>query len=209
MHWISLGHSCMMTFYLRKFGLQRGETHFFDWIVTSQKTVNEVLETKDIRSALENDIEFDEELFEGHKAFICKRFDLLRCVHDLPHDGDRPELFKKFFVDKYVRRYERLIELIRNQEPIVFVLSVKNYHEDDYKETKRLIQALGTHNPTLRYRIVLFVFETCTVYPDNIIIVPIKQYEYAVKPDVIHWYSNQYDWARMFQTVCQAINTNE
>lgn len=105
-------------------------THFFDWIVTSQKTVNEVLEMNDIRSALENDIEFEEELFEGHKAFTCKRFDWLRCVHDLPHDGDRPELFKKFFVDKYMRRYERLIELIRNQQPIVFVMSVQNYNED-------------------------------------------------------------------------------
>ena len=206
MKWISLGQGCLAAFYLRKFGLQRDETHFFDWIVASQKTVNEVLEMKDIQTALENDIEFEDELFEGHKAFKCKRFDLLRSVHDLPPDGYRPELFEKFFVSKYMRRYERLIQSLRNDDDIIFVMTIRNYNHEHYQETKRFIRALDAHNPTLRYRLVIFVEETCTVYPDHILIIPIKQYECAVKPDVIHWYLNQYDWVRMFQTVIQQIS---
>jgi len=110
MRWISLGQACLASYYLRKFGLQNNETHFFDWIITSQNTVIQILNMKDqeeLRKALTENVVFENDLFEGHKAFSCPTLGL-RSVHDLPANGDRPDLFQFHFVDKYIRRYNRL-----------------------------------------------------------------------------------------------------
>lgn len=203
MKFISLGQGCLAAFHLRAYGLKSPETQFFDWIVASQKTVFEVfsMTEKDIRTALSTDIEFEDELFEGHKAFRCKRFDLLRSVHDLPPNGDRPDLFKTYFVDKYVRRYVRLVEQLNDNanEPVVFVMTIRTYHEAEHAETLRLMDLWDTRFPSLRYHLVVFVeCESKTVAADpRLTLVRIQDYLLPDPPSVVQWYLNQYDWRRM------------
>jgi hypothetical protein len=212
MKYISIGQGCLPAFYLRKFGLHDVETQFFDWIVASQKTVTEVFSIgseTDLKQAIETDTEFEDELFEGHKAFRCTRFDLLRSVHDLPPNGDRPDLFRHFFVDKYTRRYTRLMELLQSvTEPVVFVMIIKAYHS--HEETERLMTILETRFPSLRYHMYVFVEEEDTTTggteSDHLTIVRIKEFELINKPSVIQWYLNQYDWARMFQNMISILN---
>lgn len=210
MRFISLGQGCLPAFYLRKFGLQRNETHFFDWIVASQKTVIELfgLSQKDLQTAIETDIEFEDELFEGHKAFRCKRFELLRSVHDLPHNGDQPDLFRQFFVDKYMRRYVRLMELLQSTtEAVVFVMVIKQYHSNAHDETQRLMTILETRFPSLRYHLLIFVEETATINEsDHVTIIRIQDFELINKPNDIQWYLNQYDWQRMFEESIHKLN---
>jgi hypothetical protein len=211
MKFLSIGQGCLVSFYLRKFGLCRNETQFFDWIVASQKTVTEVLSIRsetDMKKELETDIEFEDELFEGHKAFRCKRFDLLRSVHDLPHNGDHPELFRKFFVDKYIRRYVRLMELLRSTtEPLIFVMIIKEFHSAAYDEMQRLVTVIKSRFPYLSYHIVVFVEETVTTVDDPLVtLVRIQDFELINKPSVVQWYLNQYDWVRMFTHVLNILN---
>jgi len=213
MKFISIGQGCLPAFYLRKFGLHDVETQFFDWIVASQKTVTEVFSIrseKDMKQAIETDTEFEDELFEGHKAFRCTRFDFLRSVHDLPPNGDRPDLFRHFFVDKYTRRYTRLMELLQSTtEPVVFVMIIKAYHSAAHAETQRLMAILETRFPSLCYHLSVFVEEEDTTIgteSDYVTIVRIKDFELINKPSVIQWYLNQYDWVRMFQDMIYKLN---
>ena len=213
MKFISLGQGCLAAFHLRAYGLKNQETHFFDWIVASQKTVVEVFSIpteKDLRTALSTDVEFEDELFEGHKAFRCKRFDLLRSVHDLPPNGDRTDLFQAYFVDKYARRYVRLMdELTTTTKPVVFVMTNQAYHDAEHEETLRLMDLWNIRFPSLRYHLVVFVETTCdTRYSDtdNMTWIRIQDYLLAHPPSVVHWYLNQYDWKRMFTHMLHKVH---
>lgn len=197
MRWISLGQACLASYHLRRFGLQRNETHFFDWIVTSQTTVIKILEMKDqdeLRKALTENVEFERELFEGHKAFTCPKLGL-RSVHDLPANGDRSDLFQLHFVDKYIRRYNRLIDVLRQAEPVVFVMTLKKHEPVD-----RLLNTIQNRFPTLDFHLLLIVEEKGNHEKDHERVTTVFLEDYLTTPGAqqTHWSLDQYDWKQIF-----------
>ena len=198
MRWISLRQACLASYYLRKFGLQNNETHFFDWIVTSQNTVIKVLEMKDqeqLRKALTDNVEFEEELFEGHKAFSCQTLGL-RSVHDLPANGDRPDLFRLHFVDKYIRRYNRLVEVLNSDEPVVFVMTLKQYEPPD-----ELLRTIQKRFPKLKFRLVLIVEEKTVIVSRKVTTMFLEDYLLNPGAKQTHWSLDQFDWRKIFDNL--------
>ena len=106
---ISIGNVCVVAHWLRK--TQSTETFFFDWLVTSLRSVNEVLSIENeetMRTKLKN-VTFEGTL-DNNKVVVCKDFDRLKSVHDLPIMNGNIDTH---FVDKYVRRHARLIDTIK------------------------------------------------------------------------------------------------
>lgn len=196
MKWISLGQACLASYHLRRLGLQRDESHFFDWIVTSQNTVIKILEMQDqeqLRKALTEDVAFEKELFEGHKAFSCPTLGL-RSVHDLPANGDRPDLFRLHFVDKYIRRYNRLKSLLNSEEPVVFVMTLKKYEPPD-----QLLNTIQKRFPKLHFRLVLIVEEKEVIVSRKVTTIFLEDYLWRPEAKQTHWSLNQYDWEKLFK----------
>lgn len=197
MKWISLGQACLASYHLRRLGLQRDETHFFDWVVTSQDTVIKVLEMKDqeeLQRALTENVVFEQELFEGHKAFTCQTLGL-RSVHDLPANGDQPEIFQHF-VDKYIRRYNRLMNVLQQAEPVMFVMTLKKYEPTD-----QLLKTLQKRFPNLPFHLLLIIEEKAEpVEKNNKRVTTVFLEDYLLKPGAqqTHWSLNQYDWKQIF-----------
>jgi hypothetical protein len=200
MRWISLGQTCLASYHLRRFGLQRNETHFFDWIITSQTTVIKILEMKDqdeLRKALTENVEFERDLFEGHKAFTCPKLSL-RSVHDLPTNGDRPDIFQLHFVDKYLRRYNRLIDVLRQAaEPVVFVITLKKHEPMD-----QLLNTIQHRFPNLEFHLFLIVEEKANHDKDHERVTETTVFleDYLLTPEAqqTHWSLDQYDWENIF-----------
>lgn len=197
MKYISLGQSCLASYHLRKLGLQR-ETHFFDWIVTSQNTVIKVLEMNDqdqLRRALTENVQFERELFEGHKAFTCQSLGL-RSVHDLPADGDCPDRFRFHFVDKYIRRYNRLVEVLNSEEPVMFVMTLKKFEPTD-----KLTSTIQNIFPTLNFHMILIIEESNHECIKEKKVTTVFLEDYLLKPGArqTHWSLDQYDWNRILK----------
>ena len=81
-------------------------TNFFDYLVVDMKTINNILQLKDLNMLLNN---FNYEHVNNHKNTVVKwnNFDKLISYHDLKEVYNEIEL--KNFTKKYMRRYFRLI----------------------------------------------------------------------------------------------------
>ena len=114
---ISLGPGCS----IRYNTYTDGPTYFFDWLVSPHcASVLKVLESKDIEKDLSN----------FHKTGVLKNpsnnksriyfndLDLVS-IHDLNETYTSQDVSN--FIDKYVRRHQRLIEALTSAEPILFI----------------------------------------------------------------------------------------
>jgi len=95
------------------------ETQFFDWLVCSMKSINEVLEGKQI--LFEENYVYPNSL--NTTSINFKNFDLLISHHDIDvfNDNSITEI-----TEKYTRRYERLINTIKSEKQIYFIRYCKN-----------------------------------------------------------------------------------
>jgi len=91
----------------------KNETHFFDWLVTSMKSVNQILSDMPI-------IFEDSYIYPNHlntTSIKFKGFHLLISHHDIK---EFTEDSINIITEKYIRRKERLIRLIKEQKKFKF-----------------------------------------------------------------------------------------
>lgn len=140
---VSIGNSCVIAHQLKKHKYQTKYTNFFDWLVSSVKTVTQLLRVRDLQELKQKliNLEFEEKLFEGHKVVICKSFDCMKSVHDLPPIVNY-SVVQEHFVNKYVRRYERFMDIVCRDEYVIFVLFVNSIDDTLLVDLKELILKL-------------------------------------------------------------------
>jgi hypothetical protein len=94
--------------------VENTETNFFDWLCCSMKSINEILEKKEI--LFEENYIYPNPLNTVSIKF--KNFDLLLSHHDIT-------IFDENSINnitiKYNKRYERLINIIKTQNKIFFI----------------------------------------------------------------------------------------
>lgn len=126
---------------------QNDKSQFFDWLITSMKSVNEILSGKPI-------------LFEptyiypnisNTTTIKFLNFDLLISHHDITiFDDDSINILTA----KYIRRYERFIDTIKTQHTIYFIRYCKN-QQDLEEEIIKFIINIIIINPKLDFHFVL------------------------------------------------------
>lgn len=162
MKYIGIGGSCVTAKRLRMAGFSTNESHFFDWIITRFKTVIEVLECdgpEELVKKLSTNLEFESEPFEGNHVLQCNNFELLKSLHDLPWSLNR-DVCVKLFVERYTRRYLRLLEFIRNNTDICFIHWVsKNAATIDEHDVMTFHALIKKISPACKFKLVL-LFES-------------------------------------------------
>ena len=128
--------------------LGKGETHFFDWLVCSLKSVNEVIEGKPIQFE-------DKYIYPNNLNTVSinfKNFDLLTSHHDIP-------VFNKNSISditqKYNRRYLRLLEIIKNNKSIKFIRYCKETKDIEELQIDKFYKNISNINPTLEFYFLL------------------------------------------------------
>lgn len=124
MKYIGLGSACYMKQNLKEWNKDPLESLFFDWFITSFQTVLDVLSTKDVKKLFakkyfiddtQNDKRAPQEKSLSMRIKLSS-VDHLVSIHDIKNINEY-----KDFAEKYIRRFDRMIELICSNEKIIFI----------------------------------------------------------------------------------------
>jgi pantothenate kinase len=140
------GNACAVRQSIINYTTNSNETQFFDWLVTSMKSVNQILENTPI--IFENNYIYPNPL--NTTSINFKNFDLLTSHHDIHEFNDNSI---NEITEKYIRRYERLINTIKNQKKINFIRYCKNSTNIEEEEILIFYKNIMNINPNLLFTI--------------------------------------------------------
>ena len=175
-------------------------TNFFDYLVVDMKTINNILQLKDLNMLLNN---FNYEHVNNHKNTVVKwnNFDKLISYHDLKEVYNEIEL--KNFTKKYMRRYFRLINDIYNEKIIFFI----RYGKTSYDEIKNFYNNIKNLNENI---ICYFINVDYDKSVNNIYYEDIKTYIYInfhainepkIYNEDIYFKLLEYNWDFIFNII--------
>lgn len=214
MEFISLGRHCDVAYNIAKY-IKKEQTHFFDWLRTDFKCILHILYSNNIVTIfnLEN-IKVDKKLYahENEIAITLKNFEennlTLLFHHEIRlkdyNNYNDTEINNKLneFIEKYKRRFNRLIQLIKSNNKLIFIYKVTNYF--DYKiYTSEFEKAILAINPNCIFSLVILVDVRDKDYfyikYKNYLKINIAKYiDKNIKPD---WNSPQIKWTEVFNII--------
>jgi hypothetical protein len=156
------GNACAIRQSIINYTTNSNETHFFDWLVTSMKSVNQILENTPI--IFESNYIYPNSLNTTTIKF--KNFDLLTSHHDIHEFNDNSI---NEITEKYIRRYERLINTIKAQNKINFIRYCKNQQNIEEEEIIRFYKNIININPNLVFNFILISDCNDLVIPNSLL----------------------------------------
>ena len=158
-------------------------------------SVNSILSCDDIGTLLTYDnITRDiTKPIEGNKSRVLIK-PLRHCIsiHDISIDMTDKEVYD--FIDKYIRRWYRIIDIIKSTEQIYFIrFSPVNCNEKD-----TFIRTIKKHNPLCNFLLVVIKIEQ----PETRVVTDDAYLEINL-PDKKHsdWRHAYLDWAQIFKYI--------
>ena len=153
--YISIGSSCVVAQRLRMQGLQTNESHLFDWLISDIDSVANVLACDTLKTFKDKLIssEWGNETFEGNHVIKCNNLGNFRSMHDVPAKMNDIQPF----IDKYMRRYIRLKEVIAKTSDITFIYWLQKNDILHETQVNRLFEILQVLHPKNEFKLtVLF-----------------------------------------------------
>jgi len=213
MKFISLGRHCDIAFNIKKYIDSDVPTHFFDWVRTDFKCVLEILNLRCIDQILNiENIRIDKESF-AYNNDICltlkniekKNLNLLFYRDIILENYNDEEMNDKLvqFIEKYKRRFNRLIELIESKDKICFIYRVQEIKIDFEKDIELFKKILFSINKNCIFCLV-FLIEG----DDDFIFVKYRSYMKINISSFIDktnndysWKSEHIDWEKIFNVI--------
>lgn len=152
------GNACAVRQSIINYTTTSNETQFFDWLVTSMKSVNQLLENTPI-------IFESNYIYPNTTSINFKNFDLLVSHHDIHKFNDNSI---NEITEKYIRRYERLINTIKEQKKINFIRYCKNQQNLEEEEIYTFYKNIKNINPELVFNFILISDYNDLVIPSNL-----------------------------------------
>ena len=121
MKYISIGEACNVKYNIDKYR-GKSETLFFDWLMTSMDSVIEILNCNNINNILYSDNivrDLNNPHHRNNSIIVIKSLNRCVSIHDLSKNYTNNEVL--VFIDKYSRRFKRIIEYIKSNEQICFI----------------------------------------------------------------------------------------
>lgn len=143
MKMISIGSRCNVKYQINKY--YKSETLFFDWLVTDMATVILVLQCKNIDTILSP--EYVVKYPWRNRAVTVNSLPYCLSIHDINRVNDKEILN---FIDKYKRRHERLINIIKSVDTLHFI----RYGKIEATEKEAFIHTILDINPDCNFTLV-------------------------------------------------------
>jgi len=194
------GNACAVRQSIINYTTNSNETQFFDWLVTSMKSVNQILENTPI--IFENNYIYSNSL--NTTSINFKNFDFLTSHHDIHEFNDNSI---NEITEKYIRRYERLINTIKNQKKINFIRYCKNSTNIEEEEILIFYKNIMNINPNLLFNFILISDCNDLVIPnsllkDNFIYINLNNY---VDDDIVNETNNYYKIIKTYKCVFDLV----
>ena len=194
MVYISIGDACTVKHQIDKHKGKK-ETLFFDWLMTSMTSVIEVLGCEDIRTILQFDNIVRDTKTPYHRdmsRMIIQSLNYCVSIHDLKKWYNDTHIHE--FIDKYTRRFHRIIQYIQSEEKIYFV---RKGSVDDQSRQK-FIETVLAMNPTCNF--ALIIIDNDKDHEEGLV-----KYDHCLhmkfnieKPTTADWTEDYLNWKKIF-----------
>jgi hypothetical protein len=199
---ISIGTSCNVKYQIEKH-IGNSETLFFDWLITDIVSVNELLRCKSIDDILNVDsikVDPDTPIVESNSKILITSLHNCISIHDVPIDPSDKDISD--FIDKYKRRYNRIINIINSNQKIYFIR--EGYID---KESEQLfIDTIKNINKECKFRLVIVKENDSNSVnrSANLLEINVTSFPQLVKD----WTTDWLDWKYVFDTISKKMNNN-
>jgi hypothetical protein len=156
------GNACAVRQSITNYTTNSKETQFFDWLVTSMKSVNQILENTPI--IFESNYIYPNR--SNTTSINFKNFDLLISHHDIHKFNDNSI---NEITEKYIRRKERLIKTIKEQNKINFIRYCKNQPNIEEEEILKFYKNVKNINTNLLFNFILISDNNDLVIPNSLL----------------------------------------
>lgn len=196
MVYISIGSACNVKYQINKHKhIHKSETLFFDWLMTSMISVIEILSCDNI----DNILFFDNIIIDSSKTknantrVIIKSLNHCVSIHDIINDFSDEAILN--FIDKYKRRFERIIEYIKSDEHIYFIRA----SNIDNEIQQKFIETILNINPKCNFTLIVIdnnKKNDTNIFKDkNLLYIKLNIEASNTKPD---WETNFLNWEKIF-----------
>ena len=196
MRCISIGSKCNVKFQINKY-VKKQETLFFDWLGTDMETVIKILQCKNICDILYHDnIVKDPKnpYTKSNSRIIIKSLPYCVSIHDFTINFKKEDIDS--FINKYERRFKRLIELICSTEKLYFI----RYEKITEEQKKLFIETILNINPDCDFTLVSVIDDCVNEINKGERFIEFKLIRKFNKyPD--DWSTSYLDWNTVFKTI--------
>jgi hypothetical protein len=194
------GNACAVRQSIINYTTNSNETQFFDWLVTSMKSVNQILEKTPI--IFESNYKYPNS--SNTTSINFKNFDLLTSHHDILEFNANSI---NEITEKYVRRYERLINTIKKQSKINFIRYCKNQENFEEEEILIFYKNINNINPNLVLNFILISDCNNLIIPssllkDNFIYINLNKH---IDDDVINEKNDYFKTIKKYKCVFNLV----
>jgi hypothetical protein len=210
---ISLGRHCDIKLQIDKF--TKGPNLFFDWLRSDFKAVIKVFSYTNIKQELlfydniithpyDNyniGVEFKNMIMGYNNLFLLSH-------HDIAIDTVVDENVIQNFINKYERRWHRVIDIINNSnQPLLFLHRITNINaieKIDPGDEDKFIELISRINPKCKFCLVFLIHneessEMIIKKRNKFLCINIEPFlKSNCEKD---WKMNQYDWNQIFETI--------
>ena len=151
MTYISIGNACNIKYQIDKYKGKR-ETLFFDWLTTDMNTIIEILKCDNIDKILNiNNLLIDSEICIDQKYVKCiiKSLSQFVSYHDIIKNYNNNDINN--FIDKYKRRFNRIIEYIKSRELLYFI----RFNNITENEKNLFFETIYKINPNCNFYLII------------------------------------------------------
>jgi hypothetical protein len=207
MNLISLGGSCVTKFQITNYkninNMNDKETNLFDWVISIFQNILDILSTDNINNIFNIDNIIHYELNGEECRIGFKPLDYFLSIHDLPNSYTDSDLHE--FINKYKRRYERMINIIKNDNNIIFLRFDNDdlINIEDYLQFKNIIQNI---NPNCKFCFINLIInlqleDNINIINENYYKINLKNYLIFEKVDITGGSFNCFDWKTIFNDI--------
>ena len=213
MIYISLGRHCDVASNIKTYLQKEHPTQFFDWVRTDFKCILHILKLNSIETLFNvENIEVDNVTYkhENNISITLKNFNkenlILLFHHDiLWQDYTDIEMKEQLiqFIDKYKRRFDRLLELIKSNNRLCFIYRITG--KIDYKnDIDNFYNLLKDINTDINFMLVMLVDQSTDsekiIKYDKYLKINLSHY-YLYNPIKNDWTLKHIDWKKVFDLI--------
>ena len=196
------GFACAVATSIKKYYNNNYQTQIFDYLVCSLNTINSILKTTNYNDII-NNLEITP--IDNKSCVKFKNYDNLISYHDLLNPYTKSDYIN--FIEKYKRRYNRLLEIIKNEDVLYFI----RFGYEDEKDISNFFHIIKYLNVNIKVHFINVYYNKInndynyTIINNNCFFVPINFYLFEEKDkiyDVDEYYKTlEYNWDNIFKII--------
>ena len=208
MIYISIGTACNVKYQIDRF-FGKKQTLFFDWLMTDMDSVINILNYyNNINELLfyDNIIRDPSQPIAGiYSQIIIKSLSFCVSIHDIDKNITKDKI--NDFINKYIRRFNRIIDYIKQSNKIYFIRYGEVINNIQKINFINIIKKINSNcNFTLVSLIENNSINNIIENDNNYICININRY--IISNGINDWHTNNLNWKKIFDDMKYNTNTN-